>query len=302
MRGAPEVLGQVPVSCLAEEIDTPGEGQIKALITVAGNPVLSAPGAERLQNALPDARRMISIDNWINETTRHAHVILPGLSPLEQPHFDDLLWQFAVRSAGKWSDAIFPPTDGRPGEWEILVRLAGDHRRAAGGRGRRRPRSTTGSSPCLVDGQRARPGRGAARSTTAAAPSGCSTCRSAPVRSATATARSPDGITLQTFKDNPDGLDFGPMVPRVREHPAHAVGKGRARAARTSPPTSRACGSASTGRPTAWCMISRRHLRSNNSWMHSVPTLVGGTNRCTLLINPGRRGATPGSPTAIWCA
>ena len=125
VRGAPEVLGQVPVSCMAEEIDTPGDGQVKALITVAGNPALSAPGAERLQKALPMLDAMISVDNWINETTRHAHVILPGLSPLEQPHFDDLLWHFSVRSAGKWSEAILPPTDGRPGEWEILVRLAG---------------------------------------------------------------------------------------------------------------------------------------------------------------------------------
>ena len=81
-------------------------------------------GAARLDRALPLLDCMISVDNWLNETTRHAHVILPGLSPLEQPHFDDLLWTLAVRSAAKWSDPVFEPEAGRPAEWEILIRLA----------------------------------------------------------------------------------------------------------------------------------------------------------------------------------
>ena len=122
VRGAPEVLGQAPISCLAEEIATPGEGQVRALITIAGNPVLSAPDAGRLDAALPMLDAMISVDNWLNETTRHAHVILPGLSQLEQPHCDEALWGFAVRSAARWSPAIFPRDD-RPQEWEILIRL-----------------------------------------------------------------------------------------------------------------------------------------------------------------------------------
>src|SRR6185295_5721958 len=125
VRGAPEVLGHVPVSCLAEEIGTPGPGQIRALFTVAGNPVLSTPGGDRLDEALAGLDCMISVDNWLNETTRHADVILPGLSALEQAHHDDLIWMFAVGSAAKWSEPIFPPADGRPEEWEILIRLAG---------------------------------------------------------------------------------------------------------------------------------------------------------------------------------
>src|SRR6202008_4307348 len=98
VRGAKEVLGQAPVSCLAEEIATPGDGQIKALITVAGNPVLSSPGGDKLDELLPGRDAMISVENWINETTRHADVILPGQSPLEQPHHDDLILAFAVNS------------------------------------------------------------------------------------------------------------------------------------------------------------------------------------------------------------
>ena len=132
VRGAPEVMGQVPVSCLAEEIATPGEGQKRALVVVAGNPVISAPDATKLDAALPELDCMISIDNQLNETSRHADVVFPGLSPLEQPHYDELLWAWAVRSAGKWSPPLFPPSDGRPGGM-------GDH---AAGRGddRRHPR------------------------------------------------------------------------------------------------------------------------------------------------------------------
>ena len=143
VRGAPEVLGHVPVSCLAEEIATPGPGQIRALFTVAGNPVLSTPGGDRLDEALAGLDCMISVDNWLNETTRHADVILPGLSALEQAHHDDLIWMFAVGSAAKWSEPVFPPTDGRPEEWEILIRLAGaclGHAGGRGGRGRHRRR------------------------------------------------------------------------------------------------------------------------------------------------------------------
>ena len=147
VRGAPEVLGQVPVSCLAEEIATPGEGQIKALITIAGNPVLSAPDAGRLDAALPELECMISVDNWLNETTRHAHVILPGLSALEQPHYDDLIWSWAANSAGNWSEAVFPPPADRPprvGDPHPARRaLHRDEER----RHRRRTRSTTRSSP-----------------------------------------------------------------------------------------------------------------------------------------------------------
>ena len=126
VRGAKEVLGQVPVSCLAEEIATPGEGQIKALITVAGNPVLSTPAGHTLDEVLPTLDAMISVDLWLNETTRHADVILPAPSPLEQPHHDDLILNFAINSIANYSPPVFSPEDrDRPEEWEILIRLTG---------------------------------------------------------------------------------------------------------------------------------------------------------------------------------
>ncbi len=283
VRGAPEVLGQVPVSCMAEEIDTPGDGQVKALITVAGNPALSAPGADRLAAALPQLDAMISIDNWINETTRHAHVILPGLSPLEQPHFDDLLWAFAVRSAGKWSDAIFPPTDGRPGEWEIILRLAGilmgqpaaevDVKALDDGWFSFLV-SVTGLDPATVMAhyEEGGPERMIDLS-----------LRTGPFGDRY--GENPGGLTLQSFKDNPDGLDLGPMVPKLGEilktpsgklelAPEYILGDLPRLAQRLERSSEQLV------------MTSRRHLRSNNSWMHQMPTLVGGSNRCTLLMNP----------------
>ena len=126
VRGAKEVLGQVPVSCLAEEIATPGEGQIKALITVAGNPVLSTPAGHKLDEVLPTLDAMIAVDLWLNETTRHADVILPGSSPLEQPHHDDLILNFAINSIANYSAPVFArPDPDAPEEWEILIRLTG---------------------------------------------------------------------------------------------------------------------------------------------------------------------------------
>ena len=215
VRGAPEVMGQVPVSCLAEEIDTPGEGQLKGLITVAGNPVISVPEAGRLDAALPMLECMISVDNWINETTRHADIILPGLSPLEQPHYDDLLWSLAVRSAAKWNDAVFPPEAGRPAEWEILIRLAA----ICGGTKADEVDvaaiddgffsaivATTGLDPATVLAHYDQ--GGPERMTDFMVRTGPWGDRF---------GENPEGLTLERIKEHAHGLDLGPMVPRLDE-------------------------------------------------------------------------------------
>ena len=105
VRGAPEVQGELPVACLAEEIETPGEGRVRALITIAGNPALSTPNAGRLAHALDSLELMVSLDIYLNETTRHADVILPGLSPLEEAHYDVVFPQFGCRNAARYSRA-----------------------------------------------------------------------------------------------------------------------------------------------------------------------------------------------------
>ena len=123
VRGAPEVFGQFPIGCLAEEIETPGDGQIRALITVAGNPVVSAPGTPA-RRALTEARRAHRGRQLAQRDHPARHVILPGMSPLEHPHLDDLYWIYAIASCVKWSERVFEPDLGGPAEWEMLLRLA----------------------------------------------------------------------------------------------------------------------------------------------------------------------------------
>jgi anaerobic selenocysteine-containing dehydrogenase len=299
VRGAPEVLGQVPVSCLAEEIDTPGDGQLHALITVAGNPVISAPGAARLDRALPLLDCMISVDNWLNETTRHAHVILPGLSPLEQPHFDDLLWTLAVRSAAKWSDPVFEPDAGRPAEWEILIRLAAI---CSGTRAADVDVAAIDdgffSTLCQVKG--VDPGIALAAYDHGGPERMCDlTVRTGPWGDRYGEVS--DGLTLDAIKASPHGIDLGPMVPRLSEVLRTPSGKLELAPPYLTADVPRLLERVSrTAEPLV--LVSRRHVRSKNSWMHNVDVLVKGKDRCTLLINPDdarRCGVEHGSAARV---
>ncbi|TML82824.1 MAG: molybdopterin oxidoreductase family protein, partial [Actinobacteria bacterium] len=125
VRGLPEAYGELPVVCLAEEIDTPGEGQVRALVTVAGNPTVSTPNAARLTRAIEGLDFMLSVDVYVNETTRHADVVLPGPSPLQRPHYDLALYQLAVRNVANYSPPVIEPDPDIPPEWRTLLRLAG---------------------------------------------------------------------------------------------------------------------------------------------------------------------------------
>ncbi len=303
VRGVPEVLGQVPVSCLAEEILTPNEvtpehdcpaRQIRALVTIAGNPVISSPGAQQLDDALASLDCMISVDNYMNETTRHAHVILPGLSALEQPHFDDLIPMWAARSAGRYSEAIFPPAPERPREWEILttlgalllgMKLADIDVNAF----------DDGYFAALCEAKGVDPTAVAARYDER----GPGRMLDLQIRTGPFGDRygeTPDGLTFQSFVDAPHGLDLGPMQPRLRELLATPSGM-----LELAPPYITADVARLAARldrdDDGLVLISRRHVRSNNSWMHNVKVLVKGKDRCTLLIHPddaGRCGVRDG--------
>jgi len=283
VRGIPEVLGQVPVSCLAEEIDTPGDGQVRGLITIAGNPVVSAPGAARLDAALARLEAMISIDNALNETTRHAHVILPGCSALEQPHFGDLTHAWAVRSTGRFSEAVFPPPPGRPAEWEILTRLGG---LCAGMRNDEIDVAAIddGFTGALAEMQ----GLEAAKVLAQYDRGGPERLLDLQIRTGPWGDRygeRPDGLTLQSFRDAPHGIDLGPMVPRVREVLATPSGRIELAPAMVLGDLPRLAARLERD-PDGLVLTSRRHLRSNNSWMHNVAVLVKGKDRCTLLVHP----------------
>jgi anaerobic selenocysteine-containing dehydrogenase len=302
VRGAKEVLGQAPVSCMAEEIATPGDGQLKALITVAGNPVLSTPGGDKLDEALPMLEAMISVDLWLNETTRHADVILPGLSPLEQAHHDDLILQFAIHSIANYSAPVFDPGD-RPHEWEILIRLTG---------------LCTGTPAEDVDVAAIDDGffdyLAFTRGVDGAAIRKLyddAGLMGGPERILDLTLRTgpfgdrygenPGGLTLDMLKANPNGIDFGPMVPQlpdvlgtpdkiIRLAPQYLLDDLPRLAERMQRPAE------------PLVLVSRRHLRSNNTWLHNVPALMKGRDRCTLLIHPAdaaRCGITDGDVVTV---
>jgi anaerobic selenocysteine-containing dehydrogenase len=291
VRGAKEVLGQAPVSCMAEEIATPGDGQLKALITVAGNPVLSTPAGDKLDEVLPMLEAMISVDLWLNETTRHADVILPGLSPLEQPHHDDLILLFAIHSIANYSAPVFDPGD-RPHEWEILIRLTG---LCAG-----TPAEDVDVA-AIDDGffdylafTRGLDGVQIRKLYEHGGPERMLdlTLRTGPFGDQY--GEKPGGLTLDALKANPNGIDFGPMVPqlpdllatsdkKIRLAPQYLLDDLPRLAARMERPAE------------PLVLVSRRHLRSNNTWLHNVPALMKGKDRCTLLIHPddaARRGIT----------
>src|SRR5213078_2116229 len=116
VRGLPEAYGELPVACLAEEIETPGDGQVRALVTVAGNPAVSTPNAGRLARAIDGLDFMLSVDVYVNETTRHADVVLPGPSPLQRPHYDIAFYQLAVQNVANYSPPVVEPDPGIPQE------------------------------------------------------------------------------------------------------------------------------------------------------------------------------------------
>jgi anaerobic selenocysteine-containing dehydrogenase len=300
VRGAKEVLGQAPVSCLAEEIATPGEGQIKALITVAGNPVLSSPGGDKLDELLPRLDAMICVDCWINETTRHADVILPGQSPLEQPHHDDLILAFAVNSIANYSAPVFTPDDpGRPEEWEILIRLTG---------------LLTGTPAEDVDVAAIDDGFFDYMAFTQGLDGAAIRAHyehGGPERILDLTLRTgpfgdrygevPDGLTLAKLKEQPNGVNFGPMVPQLPDilgTPEHKIRLAPQYLLDDLPRLDERL----DREPDDLVLVSRRHLRSNNSWLHNVPALMKGRDRCTLLIHPGdaqQRGVASGDVVEV---
>jgi anaerobic selenocysteine-containing dehydrogenase len=289
--GYPEVLAELPAAALAEEIDTPGEGKIKAMITIAGNPVLSAPDGDRLDRALDSVDFMLSIDPYLNETTRHADVILPPPPPSQAGHFDFALNNLAVHNNARYSPPALP-SDGRPDEPEILSRLA----LILYGIGYQ-------ADPALVDDQviattlqketadQNSPVAGrAVEELTAMLIDGPGYERRLDMMLrlgpyGDAFGANPDGLTLERLKAAPHGIDFGPLQPRIPE--VLKTRSGRIELAPEPVIADAARLQDSLGRADdGFVLIGRRHLRSNNSWMHNVPALAGGTNRCTLQIHP----------------
>ncbi|WP_242909785.1 molybdopterin-dependent oxidoreductase [Actinomadura terrae] len=283
VRGLPEVLGELPVGTLADEIETPGEGQVRALVTVAGNLVLSAPNGPRLGRAMRDLEFMVCVDPYLNETTRMADVILPPPRMLQMPHYDLLLLMVTVRNYTRFSPPILPLEPGQLSEAEIMAKLI----LIASGKGAQAdPRELDElilgqllgagvqipGSP--FEGQDVATARGALEGD------------SGPELMLDALLRlGPYGLTLADLRANPHGIDLGALEPRLPEIVCTDDGRVRLAPAELADEVGRLRRKLSET-PAATLLIGRRQLRSNNSWLHNVPSLVGGSNQCTLHVNP----------------
>lgn len=281
--GQPEFGGEWPMATLADEIETPGEGQLRGLITIASNPVLSVPNGRRLERALGSLDFLVALDPYLNETTRLAHVILPPTSALERSHYDLALNHYAVRNVAKYSPPLFPRGDDQRHDWEICLELWA----RLGGAATRAARKL--AKPAL---HRLGP-EGALDLLLRAGPHGLRRGRA--------------GLTLKKLRDQPHGVDLGALEPRLPERlrtadkqldlaPAPFLAdlprldaRDRERAA-------------ADARASGLVLIGRRHLRSNNSWMHNSERLVKGPDRCTVMMHPDdatARGLTDGSRATV---
>jgi anaerobic selenocysteine-containing dehydrogenase len=293
--GHPEVMGEYPVSVLAEEIRTRGDGQIRALVTLAGNPVLSTPNSEQLAKALDELDVMVSIDLYLNETTRHADVILPPPSQLQRGHYDLLLLQFAVRNVANYSPPVLPLDEGQPDEWEIIAKLTA----IAQGLGTDVDASVADdvAIDALVRGavkgeHSIVAGRDADELLAELSASG----RRGPERMLDFMLRTgpfgdgfgadPDGTSLDDLLERPHGRDFGALVSRIPEILRTATGKIELAPEPLVADLVRLEAAAEELATRGMVLVGRRHLRSNNSWMHNVKVLVKGTPRCTLQVHP----------------
>jgi len=282
--GAPEVFGELPMTCLAEEIEGPGPGQVKALITVASNPVLSSPGGERLARALDSLDFMVSLDIYVNETTRHADVILPGWSPLEDSHYDVAFPQLSHRNHARYSGPVFTPPAGHPPEWQTLLRLA------AIARGQGAAADVLALDDALLaDDVRKLAGDNAPLVLQAlAGRQGPERLLDLALRNGPfgdAFGRKPGGLNLERVMAAPGGIDLGPLAPRIPELLRTPSGKIELAPVMLLADLPRALADIDTPAP-AMVVIGRRDVRSNNSWMHNLPTLAKGPYRCTALVHP----------------
>ncbi len=271
VRQLPEFNGELPVAAMAEEILTEGEGQIKALVTMAGNPVLSTPNGSQLDQALAGLDYMVSIDIYLNETTRHANIILPPATGLETDQYDVVFHMFAVRNSAKYSPALFSPAEGMKQDWEILREL---RLRLEATNSKQRPPSKFDLERRLRPDQIIDLG-----------------LRFGPYGSWGGKKQRDEkgnGLTVRRLKSQPHGVDLGPLRPclpwrlatadkRIQLAPEPMLAD--------LPRLGQWLNEASAN-GTHLTLIGRRDLRSNNSWMHNSPRLVRGKNRCTVLMNP----------------
>lgn len=267
VRGLPEFDRELPAACLAEEIGTPGEGRIRALFTGAGNPVLSTPNGRQLDAALETLDFMVALDPYINETTRHADIILPPTSVLEHDHYDLSFHLLAVRNTARYSEPVFDKPDGSLHDWEIFSELS------------ERLAALLG-----LDSQPATPPHDIVDFGLQAG------------------AYGGEGLSLAKLRDNPSGVDLGPLQPCLPERLMTPDKSIRCDTPEALADLQRLLADYGGQPDDGLRLIGRRHVRSNNSWMHNYHRLVKGRNRCTLLMHPDdadRHGLDAGAKAVL---
>jgi anaerobic selenocysteine-containing dehydrogenase len=304
VRGLPEFGNELPVAALAEEILTEGEGRVRALITFAGNPVLSTPNGRQLDRALAELEFMVSVDLYLNETTRHAHLILPPTSPLEHSHYDIALSGFAVRNVAKYSPPLFEKPAGAKHDSEILAELTlrlGSQPGLARARARAKQAIPRMLGPDRVLDLMLRTGAYGAEYRGAwkllASLPGLGALR----KQLADPDRRPAGLNVRRLTESRHGMDLGPLRPNLLRRLAT-----RDRRVQVAPQLhvqdlQRAAAALRTAQPPL-VLIGRRHVRSNNSWLHNSQRLVKGKPRCTLLMHPddaARRGIGDGATVRV---
>ena len=282
----PEFAGTLPAAIMAEEMETPGTGQIRAFVSIAGNPVLSTPNGPRLARALAGLETMISIDFYLNETSRHAHLILPPVHALERGHYDVVFNALAVHNVAKWSPPVVEAPKGALDDWDILYGL-----------GMRLGGFRTGLGP-LDHALKLLHRFGIAPSADhlldlllRLGPHGD---KFSPLS---------DGLSLSKLKRSPHGLDLGPLQPQRSARVVHTGGRVDLAPPALLKDAERLHGWLQAQQQEAGLLlIGRRSLRTNNSWMHNCASLVKGKDRATLLMHPSdaaRLGLTGGKPVKI---
>ena len=267
VRNLPEFSGELPVSSMAEDMLAGGDSAARGLVTIAGNPVLSTPNGRQLDKALAGLEFMVSVDLYINETTRHADLILPPTGPLEHDHYDVIFHQLAIRNTARYSPAVFPKSADALHDWEILLELA----------------ARLDSGPWL-ERMKGRFMRGFLRRQ---GPTGLleRLLRNGPYAHT---------LSFRQLASAPHGIDLGDLEPVLPQRLRTSTGRVHAAPDLFLDDLSRLAESvdAPPARPDELLLISRRQPRSNNSWMHNYPRLMKGPDRCTLLMHPedaGRR-------------
>ncbi|PLW81813.1 dehydrogenase [Kineobactrum sediminis] len=256
VRQLPEFDRELPASAMAEEISTPGEGRIRALFVGAGNPVLSTPNGRQLDDALAQLEFMVCLDPYLNETTRHADIILPPTSPLEHDHYDIGFHINAIRNTARHSEAVFDKPEDALHDWEIFAQLGARVGALLG----EEPQPVMRPDEIIDMGLQSGP--------------------------YSARRGSEFELSLARLRDHPSGIDMGPLQPQL---PARL----QTRDQHINCATPQVLGDLQRLRDEFAVaedgllkLIGRRHVRSNNSWMHNYRRLVKGKDRCTLLMHP----------------